>query len=88
LDLAILGVDGIDADAGATAHHEGEASINQLMVSRARQVIIVADASKLGVVAFARICPTESISTLVTDSSAEPHIVARLRDRGLSVVTA
>jgi DeoR family transcriptional regulator of aga operon len=88
LDLAILGVDGIDADAGATAHHEGEASINQLMVSRARQVIIVADASKLGVVAFARICPTESISTLVTDSSAEPQIVTRLRDRGLSVVTA
>ena len=88
LDLAILGVDGIDADAGATAHHEGEASINQLMVSRARQVIIVADASKLGVVAFARICPTESISTLVTDSSAEPQIITRLRDRGLSVVTA
>jgi DeoR family transcriptional regulator of aga operon len=88
LDFAILGVDGIDAEGGATAHHEGEASINQLMVSRARQVIIVADASKLGVVAFARICPTERISTLVTDSSAEPHIVARLRDRGLSVVTA
>ncbi len=88
LDLAILGVDGIDVDGGATAHHEGEASINQLMVSRARQVIIVADASKLGVVAFARICPTERVSTLVTDSSAEPHLVALRRDRGLSVVTA
>ena len=31
LDVAILGVDGIDAVAGATAHHEGEASINRLM---------------------------------------------------------
>ena len=88
MDLAILGVDGIDADGGATAHHEGEASINQLMVSRARQVIIVADASKLGVVAFARICPTDKVSTLVTDSSAEPGVVARLRDRGVTVVTA
>ncbi|MGH3173720.1 MAG: DeoR/GlpR family DNA-binding transcription regulator, partial [Streptosporangiaceae bacterium] len=29
LDVAILGVDGIDAVAGATAHHEGEASINR-----------------------------------------------------------
>ncbi|MGO9660258.1 MAG: DeoR/GlpR family DNA-binding transcription regulator [Acidimicrobiales bacterium] len=88
LDLAILGVDGIDVDGGATAHHEGEASINQLMVSRARQVIIVADASKLGVVAFARICHTDKVSTLVTDSSAEPGAVARLRDRGVTVVTA
>ena len=31
LDIAFIGVDGIDAAAGATAHHEGEASINQLM---------------------------------------------------------
>lgn len=88
LDFAILGVDGIDPDGGATAHHEGEASISQLMVSRARQVIIVADASKLGVIAFARICPADKVSVLVTDSSAETSMVARLRDRGLTVVTA
>ncbi len=31
LDVAILGVDGIGAEAGATAHHEGEASINRLI---------------------------------------------------------
>jgi DeoR family transcriptional regulator of aga operon len=88
LDIAILGVDGIDPDGGATAHHEGEASINQLMVSRARQVIIVADASKLGITAFARICPSDKVSTLVTDSGADPNMVARLRDRGLTVITA
>ena len=34
LDIAFIGVDGIDAAAGATAHHEGEASINQLMPVR------------------------------------------------------
>ena len=56
LDVAILGVDGIDAVAGATAHHEGEASINRLMARQARQVIIVADSSKVGRRAFARIC--------------------------------
>ena len=35
LDIAFLGVDGIDAVAGATAHHEGEASTNRLMAERA-----------------------------------------------------
>ena len=88
LDFAILGVDGIDPDGGATAHHEEEASINQLMVSRARQVIIVADASKLGVIAFARICPTDKVSTVVTDTGADPALVSRLRERGVPVVTA
>jgi DeoR family transcriptional regulator of aga operon len=88
LDFAILGVDGMDPDGGATAHHEDEASINQLMVSRARQVIIVADASKLGVIAFARICPTDKVSTVVTDTGADPALVSRLRERGVPVVTA
>jgi DeoR family transcriptional regulator of aga operon len=58
------------------------------MVSRARQVIIVADASKLGVIAFARICPTDKVSTVVTDTGADPALVSRLRERGVPVVTA
>src|SRR6266700_3059755 len=61
LDVAFLGVDGIDAVAGATAHHEGEASINRLMGRQARKVIIVADSSKVGQRAFARICTPAEI---------------------------
>ncbi len=48
IDQVILGVDGIDVTAGATAHHEGEASINRLMASRASRVIVAADSSKIG----------------------------------------
>jgi DeoR family transcriptional regulator of aga operon len=88
LDYAIIGVNGLDPDIGATAHHEGEASINQLMVGRARQVIVVADSSKLGSVAFARICPIDSVHILVTDSAADQRILDRLADRGVKVITA
>src|SRR5580692_10710876 len=35
LDWAILGVDALDPRTGASAHHEGEASINHLMATRA-----------------------------------------------------
>src|ERR1700689_4357964 len=65
LDVAILGVDGIDAAAGATAHHEGEASINRLMSQQASRVIVVADSSKVARRAFARICTTGEIDVLV-----------------------
>jgi DeoR/GlpR family transcriptional regulator of sugar metabolism len=88
LDYAIIGVNGLDPDVGATAHHEGEASINQLMVGRARQVIVVADSSKLGTVAFARICSIDSVDILVTDSAADQRILDRLADRGVKVTTA
>ncbi|MGA2825547.1 MAG: DeoR/GlpR family DNA-binding transcription regulator [Streptosporangiaceae bacterium] len=88
LDLAILGVDGIDAVAGATAHHEGEASINQLMARQASRVVIVADSSKAGRRAFARICTAREIDALVTDAGIADEDVAALQDAGVNVVIA
>jgi DeoR/GlpR family transcriptional regulator of sugar metabolism len=35
-------------------------------------VVVIADSSKLGGHAFARICPITKIETLVTDSGARP----------------
>ena len=88
LDVAFLGVDGIDAGVGATAHHEGEASINRLMGSRARKVVIVADSSKVGRCAFARICVPAEIDVLVTDAGIAAGDVALLEDAGVEVVIA
>ena len=87
-DWAILGVDALDAAAGASAHHEGEASINHLMAERARSVVIVADSSKLEQRAFARICATDEIDILITDSGAAPGSVAPFSERGIQVITA
>ena len=87
-DVAILGVDGIDAAAGATAHHEGEASINRLMARQPGRVVIVADSSKAGRRAFARICAAREIDTLVTDAGIAAADMSRLRDAGVDVVIA
>lgn len=88
LDWAILGVDALDPVAGATAHHEGEASINHLMASRAARVMIVADASKLGQRAFARVCVATEIDVIVTDQAADPATLAALAERGIRIITA
>jgi DeoR family transcriptional regulator, aga operon transcriptional repressor len=83
-----LGVDGIDAVAGATAHHEGEAATNRLMARQASQVIIVADSSKVGRRAFARICTAQEIDVLVTDKDIVAEDASRLHDAGVDVVIA
>jgi DeoR/GlpR family transcriptional regulator of sugar metabolism len=88
LDIALIGVDAVDPQAGATAHHEGEAMINRLMASRARKVVIVADSTKLGKTAFARIWPAARVDALVTGTEADPAIVARFTAAGIEVVTA
>jgi DeoR family transcriptional regulator of aga operon len=88
LDVAILGVDGIDSTTGATAHHEGEASINRLMGRQARRVIVVADSSKVGRRTFARICGLDEIGVLVTDAGIAPGEATLLEHAGVDVVTA
>lgn len=86
LDDAIIGVNAIDPAHGATAHHEGEASINRLMATRARRVVVVADSSKLGRAAFARICPVTDIDVLVTDGAASDASTAPFSDAGVDVI--
>lgn len=88
LDLVFLGVDAIDVTHGASAHHEGEASINRLMASRARQVVIVADSSKLDRHAFSRICPIDQVDVLVTDSAAPKVVTDRFAQAGVKVIRA
>lgn len=86
LDHLLLGVDGFDVASGASCFHEGEASINALMVERAKEVTVVAAADKLGRRSFARICDTGAVRRLVTDVGAAPDIVADFRAHGVEVV--
>jgi DeoR family transcriptional regulator of aga operon len=88
LDLVFLGVDAIDPVRGAYAHHEGEANINKQMAARARQVVVVADNSKLGARAFAQICPPTVVHTLITDAAADQEIVRAFEAEGIRVLTA
>ena len=87
LDLACIGVDGIDAVSGCTTHHEVEAATNLALIERARRVIVVADSSKIGLVAFARICPVERVDELITDRGADTRALRAIRQAGVSVET-
>jgi DeoR family transcriptional regulator, aga operon transcriptional repressor len=85
LDVAIIGVDGISVDAGLTTHHEVEAHTNRAMILRAHSVIVVADSSKVGQVAFARICGLDRVDELISDVGADPEAVSAIRDAGVEV---
>jgi len=85
LDIAFIGVDGIDAKGGCTTHQEIEAHTNGAMIAHARQVIVVADSSKIGKVAFARICEITSVSGLITDRVEDSDAVRALTDSGVNV---
>ena len=85
VDLAIVGVDGFSADAGATCRHEDEAAIVRAIVERSESVCVVATANKVGRRTFASICAPERVATLVTTAPAEDPEVLALRGVGVDV---
>jgi DeoR family transcriptional regulator, aga operon transcriptional repressor len=85
LDVAFLGVSGLDVERGATCPNEEEASINRQMAVRAERVVVVADASKLAERAFAKICDIGEIDLLVTDANAD---AGAFEQAGVKVVRA
>jgi len=85
LDLVVVGVDGIAVGAGFTTHHEVEAHTNRALIERARRVIVAADSSKIGEVAFARICGLEVADEVVTDIAADRGEVEAIRAAGVTV---
>ena len=87
LDLAILGVDGISAEAGLTTHHEVEAHTNLTMIDRARRVVVVTDGSKVGHAAFARICEIGRVDDLITDVEADAEALAAIAATGVAITT-
>lgn len=88
LDIAFIGVNGMDAAAGATTQDEREAAVNRMMAERARRAVVVTDGSKLGAVAFAAVGGRELFSTVITDGGADAEHLSALRAAGYEVITA
>lgn len=87
LDIAFIGVNGIDPAIGPTVHDEGEASINALIARRAQRAVIVADSSKIGRRAFATLGKA-TFDTLITDDGISEDQKAAFADCGIDVIVA
>jgi DeoR family transcriptional regulator of aga operon len=88
LDLVILGVDGLNLQFGATTVHESEAEVSQRFIDVAKRVVVVADATKIERVTFARICALQRIDTLVTDAPVSGDFARGLDAAGVDVIVA
>lgn len=85
-DVAVIGCDGLNADVGLTTPHQLVAEIGATIVNQANRTIVVADGTKVGRRGFTPIAPVESVDVLVTDQSADPDEISKLRDAGVEVI--
>jgi DeoR family transcriptional regulator, aga operon transcriptional repressor len=85
-DKLFLGVDGFDTIHGLSTPNTEEAHLNQIMLSKAKKVIVVADSIKFLRRRFAFISPISSINVVITDSGIREEDKNRLEKNGVEVI--
>jgi DeoR family transcriptional regulator, aga operon transcriptional repressor len=88
MDKVFLSVTGLSFERGATTLETDEALVYRKMLKQAKQVIVVADSSKLDKVSPAFICPLGEIHMLITDIGATDEQIEPYEQQGIRVIRA
>lgn len=84
-----IGVDGVSRQYGLTTPSLDEAEVARTMIERTHgQVVVVADFSKIGVVADTLTAPIEKVDILVVDAGFDEDYRGELEELGIQIVIA
>ena len=86
MQKGFFGAHGISLNEGLTDVSLGEAELKRPLVSMCRQVIATLDGTKWGHVGLASFAALAQIQIVISDTSAPPDLVARVRAAGVDVV--
>jgi DeoR/GlpR family transcriptional regulator of sugar metabolism len=87
-DKVFIGATGLTLDFGLSNTNIPEATIKQAMIKAAREVILLADYTKIGVESLVKIAPVESVHTLITDPGISASDRLAFTQRGIDVIIA
>ncbi len=83
-----LSGEGVTVERGLTTPNVFAAATDQAFAAAARQVVVLADHTKLGQDTMCQTVPTERIDVLVTDARRDPMAIRRLTLAGVDVQVA
>jgi DeoR family transcriptional regulator of aga operon len=85
-DKLFLSGAGCDLDFGVSGANLEETMVNRAMIRIAREIILVADASKFSKRSMSRIAPFSQIDTVISNTSLDEDIQAKLRGQGCNLI--
>jgi DeoR/GlpR family transcriptional regulator of sugar metabolism len=83
VNKAFLGADAVDLVQGVTNATFMEVSIKRLIIAAASEVILVADHTKFGKVALAKVCSFDKIQKVITDEGIDESSLQGLKRMGI-----
>ncbi|WP_394848107.1 DeoR/GlpR family DNA-binding transcription regulator [Pendulispora brunnea] len=91
-DCFLMSIGAVHRELGWSEFSMEDATVKQHGLRRAARTIVIADGSKLGVRAFARVAPLDAVDTFVTDGPVgegdSEETLAAIRKAGVEVVLA
>lgn len=87
-DKLFLSGAGCDLEFGVSGANLEETMVNRAMLRIAREIILVADASKFSRRSMSRIAPFSEIDTVISDKSLTEDIQTKLRSLGCNLILA
>ncbi|MFN8411334.1 MAG: DeoR/GlpR family DNA-binding transcription regulator [Anaerolineales bacterium] len=88
VDKVIMGTRGLSLEHGLTNDYLQETLTDRAILKIGREVIIVADHSKINRVSTALLSPLKSMHTFVTDSKADKKFIQSLKKQAIKVIVA
>jgi len=85
-DKLFLSGAGCDLDFGVSGANLEETMVNRAMLRIAREIILVADASKFSKRSMSRIAPFSEIDTVISDKGLGEDIQSKLRSSGCNLI--
>ncbi len=86
VDQFFMGVGGIDSKAGITEYNMEDIAVKKALVANAKQVIVLADASKLNKITFGKICDLDMMDCLVTNATIPTNLQEIFHELGIMVL--
>jgi DeoR family fructose operon transcriptional repressor len=88
VDKLFLATNGMDLKQGLTSPNLIEAQTKKAMLESAREVILVADHSKFGRIAFTQVCGLDRVQYVITDAGVPPDFIQALEKLHINVLIA
>jgi DeoR/GlpR family transcriptional regulator of sugar metabolism len=87
-DRAFLGSGGVHPEAGLTDYYPSEVVVRRTIVAHTAKSYVLADSSKLGVIAVRRVCQLDQLTAILTDDVENPEASAALAAEGVTLLQA
>ncbi len=87
-DRAFLGSGGVHPEAGLTDYYPAEVVVRRTIVAHTAKSYVLADSSKLGVIALRRVCQLDQLTAILTDDAENADACAALAAGNITLMRA